>query len=89
MNRRNFLKAIGLATASTTLIKADILSEPDTIIQPKLPTLAESSNSINRIGLTKVEMEDQIADYGSYIPYEKHKFSQEFLLPILDYRNIT
>ncbi|MCD6435598.1 MAG: twin-arginine translocation signal domain-containing protein, partial [Clostridiales bacterium] len=29
MNRRNFLKALGLATVSTTLIKADTISEPD------------------------------------------------------------
>ncbi len=83
MNRRNFLKAIGLATVSTTLIKADIISEPDVIAQPKLPTLAESSGSINRIGLTRVEVEDQIADYGFYIPYEKHKFSQEFHLDLI------
>ena len=71
MNRRNFLKAIGLTTVATTFIKADIISEPDINIQPKLPTLAEPSKYINRIGLTRTELEDLVTDYGYSIPYKR------------------
>ncbi len=58
MNRRKFLKAIGLTALSTSIINANIISEPEICtIQPELPTLSESKH-LNRVGMTRTEVND-------------------------------
>ena len=73
MNRRNFLKSIGIAAASTSVIKTDIIPKPETKTSSILnfPTLSEDNSRINRVGMTRIDLEDQISDYGCYIPYNK------------------